>query len=250
MTTIESSPRDELILEVLKAACDRISVRDFDIQCQLAPSTLGKSYYDRLRTAEHLIEDGVIEKVDDHLRIVAKDVPEWLRHGMLVGSQISWEIFEVIDAKGKIGGKIDLELLATIGLDGEMEVIRQLKHDLSPPFDSRINHISLTDDSAGFDISAPSTSQNNRFCLLEVKTSSRPGSNFHFFISKNETRVARHNENWSLVAVRRDPSGYKILGHFRYAHFSEILPINSSPFAKWESASITLPIDLIVPGLP
>ena len=41
MKVIESSPREELILEVLKAASDRISVQDFDIQCQLAPATSG-----------------------------------------------------------------------------------------------------------------------------------------------------------------------------------------------------------------
>ena len=166
MTIIESSAWDELILEVLKAASDRISVQDFDIQCQLAPATSGKSYYDRLRTAEQLIEDGVIAKIDGCLEIVTKGVPVWLRQGMLNGAQISWEIFEALDTKGKIKGKIDLELLATIGLDGEREVMRQLKHELPPSAASRIKHISLTDDSAGFDIASPSTLQQENYCLL------------------------------------------------------------------------------------
>lgn len=250
MMATESSPREELILEVLKAANDRISIQDFDILCQLAPATSGKSYYDRLRVAERLIAEGIIEKVDNRLKIVATDVPEWLKQGMLGGSQISWEIFETIDTKGKIEEKIDLELLATIGLDGEKEVIRQLKLNLPTLLGSRINHISLTDDSAGFDIYSPSTTQHDRFYLLEVKTSSRPGSDFRFFISRNEARIASQNENWRLVAVRRDPSGYTVLGHLRYAHFSEILPVDSSSFAKWNSASVTFPVDLIVPGLP
>lgn len=250
MMAPEASPREELILEVLKAASDRISIRDFDFLCQLAPSTSGKSYYDRLRVAERLIVEGIIEKVDDRLRIVAMDIPLWLRQGMLDGSQISWEIFEVIDTKGKIKAKIDLELLATIGLDGENEVIRQLKQELPPSIATKVKHVSLEDDSAGFDISSPSISQHDMHCLLEVKTSSRPGDDFRFFISRNEARVASLNENWRLVAVLREQTRYKILGHLRYAHFSEALPVDSSPYGKWQSATVILPIDLIVPSLP
>jgi hypothetical protein len=246
----QQSPRDELILEVLKAASDRISIQDFDIQCQLAPATSGKSYYDRLRVAEKLIDDGLIEKTDDHLRIVSKVVPTWLKEGLLSGSAISWEILELIDAKGKIQGKIDLELLATIGLEGENEVINQLKKALPSQLVSRIKHISLTDDSAGFDIASPSTIQNDFACLLEVKTSSKPGRDFRFFISRNEARIASLNENWRLVAVLRCAEGYRIIGHLTYGHFSSILPADSSPYSRWESASVTVPVDLVVPGLP
>jgi hypothetical protein len=169
---------------------------------------------------------------------------------MLIGSKSAWEIFELIDSKGKIKGKINLELLATIGFDGELEVIRKLKESLPECLSSRINHISLTDDSAGFDISSPSTSQHDYVCLLEVKTSSQPGRDFQFFISRNEARVASQNDNWRLIAVRREPDGYKILGHLRYAHFADILPRDTSQLSRWESASITLPSDLIAPNLP
>lgn len=246
----EPNPREELILEVLKATSDRISIQDFDIQCQLAPASSGKSYYDRLRVAEKLIDDGLIEKTDGHLRIVAKVAPTWLKEGLLSGSAISWEILAAIDAKGKIQGKIDQELLATIGLGGEKEVINQLKKTLPPQLTSRIKHISLTDDSAGFDIASPSTIQNDFGCLLEVKTSSRPGRDFRFIISRNEARIASLNENWRLVAVLKYSEGYRIIGHLTYAHFSSILPADSSPYAKWDSASVTVPVDLIVPGLP
>lgn len=250
MMAPEASPREELILEVLKVASDRISIQDFDILCQLAPSTSGKSYYDRIKTAERLIDEGIIEKVDDRLRIVATDIPVWLKQGLLGGSKICWDIFEQIDKKGKIKGKIDLELLATIGLYGEIEVIKQLKQKLPSPIATKIKHISLKDDSAGFDITSPSISQHDFHCLLEVKTSSRPGDDFRFFISRNEARVASHNENWRLVAVLREPTCYKILGHLRYSHFSDALPVDSSPYGKWETASVILPINLIVPGLP
>jgi hypothetical protein len=250
MMIAECTPREELILEVLRAASDRISVQDFDIQCELAPVSLGKSYYDRLRVADSLIQECIIEKVDGCLRIVAKDVPTWLMQGMLSGSSIFWQIFEVLDHHGKLKCKIDLALLTTIGLDGEEEVIRQLNQCLPSSARARIKHISLTDDSAGFDIFSPSTLQNDSVCLLEVKTSSRPSADFSFFISKNEARVASQNENWRLVAVRREPRGYMVLGHLRFSHFSEILPQDTSTFSKWETASVAVPVDLIVPGLP
>lgn len=245
-----SNSREELILEVLKAASGRITVKDFDIQCQLAPATTGRSYYDRLRVAEKLIEDGVIEKIDDHLRIATKVAPSWLKEGLLSGSAISWAILDEIDSKGRIQNKIDLELLSTIGLEGEKEVISQLKEALPPRLIPRVKHISLTDDSAGFDIASPSVVQNDFSFLLEVKTSSRPGNEFRFFISRNEARIASLNENWRLVAVLRHPGGYRILGHLTYGHFSGILPRESSPFSKWESASVTVPVDLIIPGIP
>jgi hypothetical protein len=250
MMASESSPREDLILEVLRAASERISIQDFDVQCQLAPVSLGKSYHDRMRTAESLIEEGLIEKIDDRLRVVGKEVPEWLRLGMLNGSNVAWNIFETIDTKGKIKGKVNQELLLEIGIEGENAVIFELKRFLPTSLATRIKHISLTDDSAGFDISSPSVCLQENYLLLEVKTSSRPGNEFRFFISRNEARVASQNENWRLVAVRRAPDGYKVLGHLRYTHFSDILPIDSSAFSKWESASINIPTDLIVPGLP
>lgn len=246
----ENSLHNELVLEVLKAASNRISVQDFDIQCQLAPISSGKSYYDRLRTAERLMEQGLVERVDDRLTIRSGNVPKWLKDGMLNGEKTSWEIFETIDKNGKIQGKIDLELLTMIGLEGETEVINQLNLNLPHSVKNRIKHISLTDDTAGFDILSPSTTRTESTCLLEVKTSSKPSAEFCFFISRNEARVASQNDNWRLVAVRREPSGYSILGHLRYSQFFEALPQDTSSFARWESASVTIPVDLIVPSLP
>ena len=250
MTVPEPSPREELIFEVLKAASARISAQDFEIQCQLAPATTGKSYLDRLRALEHLIQEGIIEVVDGRLRVVAKILPDWLRPGLLGGSQLSWAIFEVIDSTGSLRGKIDLELLAAIGLGGEMEVVRQLERKLSQAERSQIQHVSLVDDSLGFDIYSPSTSQPAYFCHLEVKTSSRPGSDFRFFITRNEAVVASNCENWRLIAVRKEFDGYKILGHLRYSHFLEILPMDTSARSRWETAMVNLPVDQIVPGLP
>jgi len=250
MMQAESNTHEELILEVLKVAALRISVKDFQIQCELAPSKPGSSYYDRLRVAEQLIEDGIIEKVDKRLRVVAKDVPDWLRTGMQNGSKISWRIFDAIDVGGKIRGRIDHELLASIGLDGEKAVIKELRQGLSVADGMRIRHISLVDDSAGYDICSPSVVDTSRTRLLEVKTSSRPGADFSFFISRNEVRVASQNENWYMVAVLREPSGYRLLGYVTYLQFADVVPVNVSPFSHWESASVRIPVNQILPGLP
>lgn len=250
MMPTEASTREELILEVLKAASDRISIKDFDIQCQLAPAKFGKSYYDRLRVAERLIEEGLIENADNRLRIVAQDIPDWLKNGLQSGSEISWKIFDAIDSTGKIQGKIDHALLEAIGLDGEKEVVRQLHTALTIEDGRRVKHIALTDDTAGFDIFAPSISDTARTNLLEVKTSSRPGNEFRFFISRNEVRVAGQNENWYLIAVLRNPLGYRVLGYLTYARFADTVPVNVSPVSRWESASVRIPVDMLIPGLP
>ena len=250
MMALEASPREKLILDVLRAASGRISIQDFDILCQLAPAASGASYYDRLRVAEQLIDEGIIEKADGRLRIVARHVPPWLKQGLLLGSTVSWEIFNVIDSKERIQRKVDIELMAAIGFDGESEVVRKLKHELPPSAALKIKHISLQDDSAGFDISAPSIYNTDCQCLLEVKTSCRPGHEFRFYISRNEARVARNNENWKLVAVVREATRYRILGHLRYADFSRALPVDSSLHGKWESASIVVPVASIDPRLP
>lgn len=242
--------QEELLLEILKAATHRISLKDFDIQCQLAPSKPGASYYDRLRLADKLIEAGLIEIADNRLRIVAKEVPDWLRTGLIIGSKISWEIFETIDVSGKLLGRLDHELLASIGLDGEKEVIRQLRNTLPVDDGIRVRHISLVDDSAGFDIYSPSIADTDRGLLIEVKTSSRPGKDFWFFISRNEARVASQNENWYLVAVLREPSGYRVIGYIRYVQFADVVPVNVSLKSQWESAGVRFPVDEIVPGLP
>jgi len=156
MKMLESQQWYEIALEVIRAARDKISVRDFDMQCRLAPVSSGKAYYDRQRVAQRLITDRIIEKDNGYLRLSIKDTPEWLVDGLEAGSEISWEILENIDPTRKLNEKFDRLLLQKIGLDGEMLVMEFLSKQLTEKVFKRVRHVSLTDDSAGYDIQSPS----------------------------------------------------------------------------------------------
>ena len=242
------SPRDELILDVIKAAESQVSTKDFDIECQLAPASAGRSYYDRLRVAEWLIDQGMIDIVDGHLRLVRRVPPVWLIEGLEKGDPSSWRILFAFDSEGRMQGKVDHELLIRIGLEGEKEVLRQIK-DHQPSRLNSIRHVSLTDDSAGYDIIAPFY-DGEGLCLIEVKTCSRPGAQFRFTISRNESRVASRNPNWRLVGVQRSPSGYRLIGHMYFASFSDYLPLDRNQYGHWESSTITVGFEHFEAGLP
>lgn len=247
---LESQQWHEIALEVILAARNRISVRDFDMQCKLAPVSNGKAYYDRQRVAQKFIADHTIEIHNGYLRLSIKDAPEWLLSGLKVGSEISWEILENLDPTHKLNVKFDRELIEQIGLDGELKVMELLSNRLPENVLNRLKHTSLTDDSAGYDIQSPSVKDSTDTLLLEVKTSSRPGRQFHFYISRNEARVASQNDNWRLLGVARKVSGYELIGSMHYANFSQYLPTDTSANGRWESASISIPLSSFVSDLP
>jgi hypothetical protein len=247
---IDSVIWDEISLEVLIAARAGLAVKDFEIQCRLAPMENGKTFFDRIRVAESLIRDRLITSEDGYLRLSNKVIPESLIQNLKTGSVIAWKILDCIDPPQKTFQKIDQELLSQIGLEGELAVIRELNRNLSSEEIHRIKHISLVDDSVGYDIQAPSFRNIDANLLLEVKTSVRPGDNFHFYISKNEARVAQQNSNWFLVGVESTPYGYQLLGGLTFNTFADFLPVNQSPNGQWESAKIVIPKKIFTAGLP
>jgi hypothetical protein len=247
---IDTAIWNELVLEVLIAARKGISVRDFEVQCRLTPMENGKSFFDRIRVAENLQNNQMIEVEDGYLRLSAKNIPDSLIDDLKIGSEVAWDILDCIDPSKKLLPKIDLELLHKIGLDGELAVIDALKKNIPQSEIQRIRHVSLVDDSAGFDIHAPSVKNFESTILLEVKTSPRPGPDFTFFISRNEARVAQHNNNWFLLAVISTPYGYQVLGTLTFYQFSEYLPLNQDKRGQWESAKISIPRELFKKGLP
>ena len=247
---IDSLLWDEISLEVLTAARAGLSVKDFEVQCRLAPMENGKTFFDRIRVAESLIRDRLITTEDGYLKLLNRVIPESLMKNLKTGSVIAWEILDCIDPPQKTFQKIDQELLSQIGLEGELAVIRELNRILSFEEARRIKHISLLDDSVGYDIQSPSLKNIEANLLLEVKTSVRPGDNFHFYISKNEARVAQQNSSWFLVGVESTPNGYQILGGLAFNTFADFLPINQSLNGQWESAKIVIPKKIFTTGLP
>lgn len=241
---------DEISLEVLTAARAGMSVKDFEIQCRLAPITNGKSFFDRIRVAESLIQEKLVYIEDGFLSLNYKSIPESLFDQLKNGAELAWKILDCIDPPNKFLSKLDLDILHQIGLDGEHAVLGELKKILSDKEYQKVKHISLVDDSAGFDIQAPSSKSPDEIFFLEVKTSVRPGDSFTFYISKNEARVGSQNSNWSLVGVESTVNGLRVLGNISFNSFSDFLPVNQSKFGDWETAKIVISKKMFISGLP
>lgn len=240
----------ELVLEVLRAAREGLSINDFTVQCQLAPIEIGKSYQDRLRVADKLLSDGIIYLDDGYMRIAVKDSPVWLTDDLRMGLDVAWDILAVIDPTQKLVNKFDRLFNEELGYEGEMAVMAELRSKLHESVHHRLRHISLSDDSAGFDISSPSILDQSVNVLLEVKTSSRPGKQFSFFISRNEARVASLNTNWRLIGVIKESKGFLILGSLSFMQISSFLPLDQVENGRWESARITVPRSSFIENLP
>jgi hypothetical protein len=173
----------EMALDVISAANFRSTVRDFQNIASIKPTRAGMSIKDRIRVGEELIELGMV-KVDDGRLILARDAPTpWLYPSLADGSQLAWKIIETMNPGERGEQKFDPELLAEIGLKGELAVIENLKFELPSELHARIHHVSLSDDQAGYDIFSPSCIDTNQTRLLEVKTTCRSGKSFRFFIS-------------------------------------------------------------------
>jgi hypothetical protein len=241
---------DELSLEVIFAAKSGIAVKDFEIQCRLAPTANGKSYFDRFRVAEALISDKMICIENGYLKLANNFIPESLVDNLVTGSEVAWKILDCIDPPKKYLQKIDQDLLKKIGLNGELAVIEEIRNHLDIQDFPKVRHISLVDDSAGFDIQTPSIKNIEETLLLEVKTSVRPGDLFTFYISKNEARVARQNNNWLLVGVESFADGFRVFGNLMFNTFSDLLPLNQSRSCEWETAKIVISKKLFFNGLP
>lgn len=240
----------ELVLEVLRAAREGLSINDFTVRCQLAPIDIGKSYQDRIRVADKLLSDGTIFLDDGFMRIATQESPAWLADDLKQGLDVAWDILGVIDPTQKLGNKFDRLFYEELGYEGEIAVMNELRSRLHESIHHRINHISLVDDSAGFDIRSPSAIDPSENVLLEVKTTSRPGQQFIFFISRNEARVASLNKNWRLLGVLKEPHGLSIIGNLSFAQISSFLPADQAENGRWESAKITIPRTLFLNNLP
>jgi hypothetical protein len=241
---------DEITLDVVAAAKQEIAVKDFEMQCRLAPVENGKSYFDRIRVAESLIREKILAVEDGHLKLPNNHVPESIMGKLLGGSEVAWKILDIIDPPKKIIRKLDQTLLSKIGLDGEFAVIRELNDSLHKEDFEKVRHVSQYDDSAGFDIQSPSLKSASTTTLLEVKTSVRPGDVFTFFISKNEARVGRQNSNWFLVGVEPFEGGYRVFGHISSFLFIDMLPVDQGDFCEWDTARVSLSKQVFFQGLP
>jgi len=236
-----------MAIEVIHFAERKSSLVDFKNFALIAKSDVGKSYYDRMRVAEFLIENQIIALVDDKFERTTKSIPEWLKPELDDGNFLAWELLDAMGLDESKVLKFEAELFSQIGLEGELFFIEYLRSRISPDRQELVKHISLTDDSKGFDIAAPSLQSAQFFDFWEVKTSTRPGSSFRFFISRNEYEASQRLKEWKLVAIQSLKSGPKVVGFLTGENLELLIPHDMDPRSRWHSVSINLTLDFFTP---
>jgi hypothetical protein len=239
-----------IVRDVVSAAAEGLSIQEFDRRSVLQPLDVEASHFDRVRVLEKLIEDQVVAVEDRCLALGRIDRAGWLLDGMKAGNSMIWEVAQLVDAQERVIRKFDLERLAEVGAIGEQFIVSELKRLIPPGNYPRIRHISLEDDSAGYDVLTPSVTHSDQVQLLEVKTSVRPGNYFTCFVSRNEFRVGCNNSNWSLVCVRLIDTEPTLLGHVSINAIRNDFPVDQGPSIRWESSQVQIPMDVLRPGLP
>lgn len=239
-----------MVRDIVSAAAEGLSIQEFSRRSVLQPLDIDASHFDRVRVLEKLIEEQVIAVEDRCLALGRIDSAGWLLDGMKAGNSLVWEVAQLVDVQERVIRKFDHERLAEIGSVGEDFVVGELRRLLSAESSRRIRHISLEDDSAGYDVATPSVTHSDQVQLLEVKTSVRPGSIFSCFVSRNEFRVGCNNSNWSLVCVRLIDSKPTLLGHINLNLIRNNFPVDQEPSIRWESSRVQIPLEVLRPGLP
>jgi hypothetical protein len=232
----------EMAVETLSSARRKITVKEFKNYCNMITPEVGKSFYDRIRVAEFLIEQETILVSDGRLILNQHSKHLWLENEIFDGSENAWEIAQAIDVSGELEKKFDNSLQVQLGLEGELAFISYLEANLPDNRRLTINHVSLVDDTAGYDVSCSSAIHEDEIDLFEVKTSSRISRTFNFFITRNELKVGNSEPNWRIAAMRKVDSKYEFLGLLRLSQFSSYLPKDIHVASKWTSASVAIPV--------
>lgn len=200
----------------------------------------GLTYSDWMSTLEWLVRKNSIQ-IEGRFLVVVRptQIPEWLSEQLMEGDKEAWESFETLDYAGRLGRKFDQQALVALGLEGENFVMEYLKSQIPTEFHDAIVHVSLKDDSLGYDIVTPNPEDLSSMLFLEVKTSSRPGPNFTCYLSRNEFSVSK-SAGWRLLMVQKQSGSFEIVGSITRASFVHAVPVDLDPIVRWESIRLTL----------
>lgn len=251
--SIEYPPRSwylaskEIISESLKGTY----YEDFKRTIKLRPFEVDSSSEYIANVFKQLVELNVIQVINGRIRFITLDAIPWFSEALLYGDTQSWELANLVEKGTKRTYKFDPNKLAEIGLNGEKFVIEQLKKNLIQELHYRIQHISLLDDSTGYDIKSPSLQNSDNIELLEVKTSTRVHEEFfEFFLSKNEYITGIKNPSWSIVAVQVINGKPSVLGYVKSHQIESRMPKNVDDTATWESVRLKLNFEMWNDFLP
>jgi len=234
-------------LEVVGAAKSNKHFEDFKTGGRLS-GDIRNGYQARMAAFSDLFEQGFV-KLESGIMMLGTLTPApWLTKGLLNGDIESWTFCYAYPAKAR-KFKPDQYNLEQIGRDGEDFVISWLKENLESQLHSSIVHTSLTDDGAGYDIISPSPKLQERI-LLEVKTSTKPGDDFVFYLSRNEWGAALRNPNWYLILVRKIQGSLGLFGYLDNKSLVNYYPCDRHQNFQWTSVVGKLGSDEVFGGFP
>ena len=219
---------------------------DYLRNCQSLPRTKLSSYQDREKILDSLINKKLIFCNENILSINNNHGFSWLSESLNNGCPIAWDFLNSTKIPPK---KYDDSNKKEIGQKGEDFVINLLQESLKGKSNLLINHVSKFDDSVGFDIEIEI---DGNFIQLEIKTTTRPFTDFRFYLSQNEFQVSQQNlESWFVILVRIESNKPKLEGYLPASKFTEIMPSNiPESSVTWESVSVVVPPKWILAGLP
>ena len=236
-----------LYLEVIQAAKVNQHFEDFKTAGRLS-NDVAHGYQAKLAAFADLEAQHFVKLEAGSLVLNKLSPISWLTEGLLNGEPAAWQICDAYPQKAK-KFEPDTLNLNQIGLDGEKFVVEFLRGQLDTSLHSLIRHVSLIDDTAGFDILTPSHIPGTNF-LLEIKTTTRPSEDFTFHLSRNEWNVAMQNSNWLLILVQRIAGKFSFFGYLDSKSLVGYFPRDSHPKFQWSSTQGRLNLDDVFEGFP
>lgn len=244
-----SSSWTEMAKDVLVAARKRWSLEDYIRTIKLVEPKFGKSYLDRRNVLDLMLQHQIVCIADERLMLGQPDQSAWFSNLINNGSQKAWKLLDGY-FPSEIVRKFDAEALMELGLAGEKWVVNEYTNCLKLHDSDLVKHVSLINDTLGFDIVTPSLILAGKDLHIEVKTTSRPGGKVSFYLSRNEFEVGMTDPRWVLLIVQMIDGDFTVFGHCFASQFETILPEDRVDFATWNSVKITLQTTDVVRGLP
>ena len=229
----------EMSKDVIYFASKKTRITEYKNFCSFAKIEPGKSYYDRIRVLDYLIDENIIRLEDEKIVLSKNSAPRWLGK-LVVENSKSLDLIDVFNFDENAILKFDQEIIKEIGLAGEVYFLDLLAKKIPESYQEKIIHVSLTDDSKGFDIVAPNVIFPDVLDFWEVKTSVNKGDYFRFYITRNEYSSASKYKNWKLVAINKIDNKWNVFGYLESADLYDLIPSDSIDSTKWSVQQITL----------
>ncbi|GAA0562134.1 hypothetical protein GCM10010172_51640 [Paractinoplanes ferrugineus] len=174
--------------------------------------------------------------------VLVRTVDELPEDALLAAEALGISRPKAFEHVSALWGKVDTEERARIGLAGELALFRLIKANV--PGD--VTHVAANCDGLGYDIAVSSPTAN---ALIEVK-STRRQSRATIYLSRNEFETMRREPTWTLVLLRLDIDMEIVaINTVTRTWIEKVAPIDSSIYARWETARIEVSPDQIRRGI-